>query len=683
MPPQTQDNASVAWWYSRRVQYLATVATLYLLVNLGFRLIFLFGFTDLEINMEVLNSFWIGFKFDLRLAILLTLPVLVLATVPRFNLVTKTPIRNLSNGYVFITLAMLGLVYIIDLGHYQYLGKRIDSTALRFFEDPLISAAMVWQSYPVVWISIGLGLLLLLGLAIVNWSQRMLLRQARPVSRWQKTLGAVSIAAVVIVGTHGRIFEINLHNPVPLRWNDAITSENHAVNALGLNPVLFLYDTFEQRESPYDEALAIEYHADIAHYLDVPNSDGLSLDRMISPADHRLNFDTPPNIIFIMLESLGASRLGAYGNPIQPSPSPNLDDLAENGLFFTNFFVPVSGTARTVWASLTGLPDVLSVKTASRNPFITHQRVVINNFQEHEKFYFIGGAAGWANMSAFIQQSIPDIELYEEQDWQSPIADVWGISDYDLFTEVDGILSQKPTDKPFFAYIQTAGNHRPFTVPDKNGDFTTRVDLDEEELSTAGFRSLAQFNAVRLLDYNIGHFIRLAEESGYLDNSIVVLFGDHNNRVTRTDGFMPAHFDALDLDGLHVPMIIYSPRYLSHTTRHEAASLVDLMPTMAGLLGNTYLNTTMGRDLNATAPEGDRSVYIQTSDKRFPIIGVVNSRFALRMNRDGGNARLHPVNNGDPRQDLSEKFPDEFEKMKRTARGIYELTRYQMYANAP
>ncbi|MBT4160113.1 MAG: hypothetical protein HOE54_02325, partial [Gammaproteobacteria bacterium] len=58
-------------------------------------------------------------------------------------------------------------------------------------------------------------------------------------------------------------------------------------------------------------------------------------------------------------------------------------------------------------------------------------------------------------------------------------------------------------------------------------------------------------------------------------------------------------------------------------------------------------------------------------------------RFALRMNRDGGNARLHPVNNGDPRQDLSEKFPDEFEKMKRTARGIYELTRYQMYANAP
>ena len=153
MPPQTQDNASVAWWYSRRVQYLATVATLYLLVNLGFRLIFLFGFTDLEINMEVLNSFWIGFKFDLRLAILLTLPVLVLATVPRFNLVTKTPIRNLSNGYVFITLAMLGLVYIIDLGHYQYLGKRIDSTALRFFEDPLISAAMVWQKRLCIWVS--------------------------------------------------------------------------------------------------------------------------------------------------------------------------------------------------------------------------------------------------------------------------------------------------------------------------------------------------------------------------------------------------------------------------------------------------------------------------------------------------------------------------------------------------
>ena len=286
-------------------------------------------------------------------------------------------------------------------------------------------------------------------------------------------------------------------------------------------------------------------------------------------------------------------------------------------------------------------------------------------------------------MSAFIRQSIPEIQLFEEQDWQSPIVDVWGISDYDLLTEVNQILRQRPAGKPFFAYIQTAANHRPFTVPENNGEFIVRENLEESELSAAGFRSLAQFNAVRLLDYNIGHFIRLAKESGYLDNSIIVLFGDHNNRVTRTDGFMAAHFDALDLDGLHVPLIIYSPRYLSPETRHEAASLVDLMPTMAGLLGHSYLNTTMGRDLNTLAPEGDRSVYIQTSDKRFPIIGLVNSRFALRMNRDGGDAKLHPLYTENPWQDLSEQFPDDFEKMKRTARGIYELTRYQMYANTP
>lgn len=681
---QITDNSPAAWWHSRRLQYVTLLLTFLFIVTMAFRVIFLLGFTDLGFTLEVLDSFSTGLQFDTRLAILVILPSLLFAALPIWNLATSEGLRVFNRLYLLIALALITLIYIVDLGHYAYLGKRIDSTVTRFFGDPMISAVMVWQSYPVIWISLGFCLLLLATWLGLKWFEKITLdRPARPISRIGRVIAAASVLFIVVDGTHGRLFEINLHNPVPLRWNDAMISQDHAVNSLGLNPVLFLYDTFEQREPPYDEEQVAVYYADVANYLGVSDQTDLNLDRQVQPAEHRLSFEQPPNIIFIMLESLGASRLGAYGNPIKPSPSPQLDELAANGQFFENFFVPVSGTARTVWASLTGLPDVLAVKTASRNPFITHQRVVLNHLVDHEKLYFIGGAAGWANMSAFIQQSIPDIKLYEEQDWQSPIVDVWGISDFDLFNEVNGLLKNRPSDQPFFAYIQTAGNHRPFTIPENNGDFEARADLTDEALAAAGFRSLAQFNAVRLLDYNIGHFIDLARDAGYLDNSIIVMFGDHNNRVTRTDGFMPKHFDALDLDGLHVPMIIYSPTYLKPQVRSEAASLVDLMPTMAGWLGIPYLNTTMGRDLNASTPEENRGVYVQTSDKRFPLIGLVNSEFALRMNTDGTNAKLHPLFNDNPWEDMSAKYPDVFEQMSRTARGIYELTRYQMYANVP
>lgn len=41
----------------------------------------------------------------------------------------------------------------------------------------------------------------------------------------------------------------------------------------------------------------------------------------------------------------------------------------------------------------------------------------------------------------------------------------------DLFKESDRILRALPADKPFFAYVQTAGNHRPFTIPKDNDGF--------------------------------------------------------------------------------------------------------------------------------------------------------------------------------------------------------------------
>lgn len=665
------------WWQSRRIQYIGELFLFFFGICLVSRLVFLYGFTDLDWSAEVRGSFLVGLKFDLRYCLLILLPVFLLAVIPRVNVVSSGAIRRLVRVYVAIMTTITGYFYIVDFGHYQYLGRRLDSTALRFLEDPLISATMVWQSYPVLALLAGLLMLVAASWYLAVFTERNLSRESANMNHWSQFFAVSLVVLFLFGGIHGRLNDINLHNPVPLRWNDALTSQNPAVNAMAINPILFLYDTYEQREIPWNDEGVSTYYDEVADYLGVTDQNDFNLDRKIAPQDHQLSFNETPNVIFIMLESLGASRLGSYGNPITPSPTPELDRIADAGWKFENFFVPVSGTARTVWASLTGLPDVLSIKTASRNPFIARQRVVLNSFTEHEKLYFIGGAAGWANMSAFITQSIPDIELYEEQHWDSPIVDVWGISDYDLFREVNSMLRKR--QQPFFAYIQTAGNHRPFTIPENNGDFVARDDLSDEELSQAGFRSLAQFNAVRLLDYNVGYFLELAEKSGYLQNSIVVMFGDHNNRVTHTDGFMPPHFDALDLDGLHVPMLIYSPGHIEPAIRREPASLVDLVPTAAGLLGLDYENTTMGRDLNPV--DETRSVYIQTSNKRFPTIGVINDQFALRMNRDGTEAKLHPL--ADPTANVASGHPGTFEVMKRTAHGVYEMTRYQMYANSP
>ena len=675
----------MAWLKSGRLQYAAGVVALLFMFFVALRAIFYFGFSEVGQTVHpdpgiLYETLYIGVKFDLRLALLLSLPVFLLTWAPRYNVSSSPLIRKLSRVYIAVALLITLLFYIIDFGHYTYLGIRLNSTVLRFFEDLSISANMMWESYPVVWVTLAW----LLTVAVASWlvillERKTLDREQRPITKWQAVTGSVVVTFLVLGGLLGRFADINILNPVPLRWNHAFFSGNDTVSALGINPVLFFYDTFELREPHYDMQEVHHYYPVIADYLNVTDKDEtiLNYDRQLSGGPQKLQFERQPNIVFIMLESLGASRLSVHNNPLKTSP--NLDMMAHEGWFFPNFYVPVSGTSRTVFASITGLPDVSSVKTATRNPLIAEQRIALNYLSDHEKFYFIGGNAGWANMSALIQSSIKGIHLYQEDSYTEPLVDVWGISDLGLFREVDRVLARQPQDRPFFAYIQTASNHRPFTIPEENEGFQID-DLPEEEVAQHGFRSTAQYNAVRLLDFNIGKFLEMAKHSGYFEHTIFVVFGDHNNRITTTPHMEP-FYELLDLDGLHVPFIIYAPQYLQPRVIEEATSLVDVVPTIAGWLGVDYVNSTMGRDINGPTPEGERAVYTQTSGKRAPVIGAITKNYMLRMKYDGTDAKLHDLHADDPSADVSAQFPEKTLLLKDLAKGIYETTKFQFYHN--
>src|SRR5690606_35931412 len=330
---------------------------------------------------------------------------------------------------------------------------------LKFLGDVQISRQMLWESYPVVWITLGwLALLGLSMLALLRLERVTLDRPVKPVRLWSRVWGSAAVTVVVFFALIGRISGVNLENPVPLRWNDAFYAGDSQLGALGLNPVLFFYDTLKVPQDRYDEAQVRKYYPQVSVYLgvDQPDAERLDFSRRVPVQPHRLE-GAAPNVVFIMLESLGTTAVGAYGNPL--NPTPNLDQLAKQSWFFRHFYVPVTGTAKTVWASISGVPDVSRSETATRNPLITKQRSLINDLPGYHKLYTIGGNSGWANMNALVRQSIDGVQLYEEGFWKSKNVDVWGISDLDLFKETDQLLRALPDDEPFFAYIQTAGNH--------------------------------------------------------------------------------------------------------------------------------------------------------------------------------------------------------------------------------
>ena len=137
----------------------------------------------------------------------------------------------------------------------------------------------------------------------------------------------------------------------------------------------------------------------------------------------------------------------------------------------------------------------------------------------------------------------------------------------------------------------------------------------------------------------------------------------------------------MDLDGLHVPHMMYGPKYLEPRVIEAATSLVDVIPTIAGFLGVDHVNSTMGRDINMSAPEGERAVYTQTSRKRAPVIGAITKNYMLRMQHDGTDAKLHDLHADDPSADVSAQFPEKARLLTDLAKGIYETTKFQFYHN--
>ncbi len=674
----------MGWLQSRRLHYWFGAVGILFIALAALRGIFFVGFSGLEPSAlgtvdAVPETLGIGLRFDLRLAILLMLPIALLAWLPVWNLTRSRVLRWVARLYLALALGAVLLVYIIDFGHYAYLGVRINATVLRFLEDAQISTDMVWQTYPVVWITLGwAAATALVWWLLLRFERVTLDRPAKRISRLSLIWGSALMVVAVFVAILGRFDNINLENPVPLRWSDAFFSGDNQIAALGLNPVIFLYDTLKVPNQPYDRE-QVEAHYDVvSHYLGVDQPDAKTLNFSREQGVQPYAIDGKrPNVVFVMLESLGTTAVGAYGNPL--NPTPNIDRLAKQSWFFKNFYVPVTGTAKTVWASISGVPDVSRQETATRNPLITRQHSLVNALQDYDKYYMIGGNSGWANMNALIRQSIDDIQLYEERHWNSPMVDVWGISDLDLFKESDRLLREQGEGKPFFAYIQTAGNHRPFTIPKQNDGFEA-LDLPLEKVQGAGSRSVAQYNAVRLLDFNIGRLMEIAKEGGWYDNTIFVMFGDHNTRIAQIPHMLPA-YEKLGLESNNVPLLIHAPKLLEPRVIEEAVGLADLLPTVLGLAGMEFRNGAMGRDIQQPAPEGERVVPLVLREGTFPLIGGVTKDFLLQMQHDGSQPTLHEIASPEPLVDVADRYPEEFQRLVALTRGLHEASRLMLYQN--
>lgn len=613
---------------------------------------------------DLLQALYIGLKFDARLILLFMLPLLLLGWVKRLSPMQSGFGRKLWVSYLLLALFVSAAFYITDFGHYAYLSTRLDSTALRFLSNPLISAQMVWESYPVLpWLLGLIAAFILAAVGLVKLMQCLARAPYDPLRLWQRL---ALVAATLLLAAGGIYGKVSWY---PLRWSDAFFTSHPFAATLAFNPVLYFYETYKVGSLEYDIPAVRHYYPLMAEYLgiDEPDVAKLSFARRVEPA---LRPDKPFNVVVVLLESFASYKTGLSGNPLQTTP--HFDRLAENSLFFKNFFTPTGGTARSVFTAVTGLPDVQLRSTSSRNPTVVNQHVIIDAFQGYEKFFFLGGSASWGNIRGMLMSNITGLRLYEEGSYAAPRIDVWGISDLDLFREAHQTF--KKQERPFFAILLTSGNHRPYTIPEDNAGFEAKI-VSDEELFRHGFRSLAQYNAFRFMDHCVGRFMAMAKASDYYENTIFVFFADHG-----LSGDAGVHtYDSETQLGLglnRVPLLIHAPSLFPQgQILTTVASEMDVMTSLASITGHAHVNTTLGRDLFNPRFDRDRHAFIMHHAAQ-ATIGVVNDEFLYRESLDGGTQSLHRLYAEDSRPNLVDQYPETAAKMRNLTRGLYESTRY-------
>ena len=642
-------------------RFILALTAIDLVVFAGFRGVFWAAFHEALANAswaDLLKALYLGFKFDLRLALLLCLPLALLGWIAPFD-PARRHARIAWLAYLAAALFVVLLLYFVDFGHYAYLRVRLNASLIDHLTPLGVAARVAWDTYPILPGVLGLVSLTAAYVWIVRLAaQRALAPAPRPLGKWPKRAAVAALAALYALGIYGK------WSWYPLRWSEAYFSSSEAVAALALNPVLFLTDTAENRNLPYDADKVREHYAYTAALLGVKTPDPEKLDfaRYVTPAGK------PPvryNLVVIHLESFAAFKAGVFGNPLDATPY--FDAIARDGLLFTNFFVPEVPTARSVFTMITGIPDVNGATTASRNPLIVNQHTLVNALEGYEKYYFLGGSATWGNIRGLFTHNIPGLHIFEEGDYDAPQADGWGVSDVVLFEKADASFSKEK--KPFFAFIQTAGNHRPYTIPDDRRGFEL-AQVDDAALHDNGFDSLAAYNGLRFLDYSLESFFIKARKAPYFRNTVFVMYGDHGNPSTRQ-----TPWEELRLTGYHVPFVVYAPALIKPGRRIAfTASLTDSLPTSLSLLGIPYLNTGLGRDLLKLGPREPHFSLIADN-------GVLDDEFYLRL--DAGAARLFPYRSQEAVKDVHERYPEKVAELRRLHEALYETSKYLLYHNPP
>jgi len=639
------------------------------------RIVFLFRFTAPVGNEASLKSaFVLGFRYDLRYVAITMLLILLLSFIKPINPFNSQRGKKLAVFIWIIFSLFLIVFYATDFIHYAYVHQRLNASILSYLDNAAISLQMMWQSYPILLIIAIIALSLWLLYTLIQLTYKIALKSEASGNKLNHILVNVIFFFILVYSIIGNV--VYSGGQYPLRWSDAYSLGSDFNANLALNPMQSFFSTLNFRTAKINTALIKNNYAVISEYLAIPvqeqNANEYKFSRVVNPKSNDTIAPKIKNVVLVICESFSAYKSSVIGNPLNATPYFN--QLRKQGVYFNRAFSPSYGTARGVWATITGTPDILEGRTSSRNPLSVDQHTILADFKKYEKFYFLGGSASWANIRGVLTNNIKELNIYEQGKYQSSEIDVWGISDKNLFMEANKTLSANT--KPFFAIIQNADNHRPYTIPDEDLKTFKKIKVSKDSLLKFGFENNDEYNAFRYTDYCFEQFIEAAKKEQYFNNTLFVFIGDHGIKGD-AGNMLPKSFTEQGLTNMHIPFLFYAPKILTPKEYSLPVSQLDVLPSIASLCNIPYTNTTMGKDVFniVNKPNSNNSIFLY--DDFNQQVGILNNQyyFGYKIKNASKGILESVLDNQKVNNDSIEK------SMRILTETIYETSKYMLINN--
>ena len=338
------------------------------------------------------------------------------------------------------------------------------------------------------------------------------------------------------------------------------------------------------------------------------------------------------NIIVIHAESIQKFAMDLEFNG--ESITPNLNKLADEGIFFSNFYSQV-GVGTSSDAEFTFNTSLMPSNTGT--VFVNYfdrEYISIPKLLNQKGYYTYSMHANNGDFwnRKIMHNTLGYKKFYDKESYKIEETIGLGLSDKSFFNQSVEIMKNiKENQKgPYYSLLIMLSNHTPFSDLELMDEFPTTINvkIDGEVITREYINNTKLGNYLRSVHYAdqaIGQFINKLDESNLLDNTIVVIYGDHDARLDYDEYNLLYNYDPINDtiktendDGYvnfnkyeyeinrKVPFIIWTKEKKYNKNITIPTGMIDILPTLGNMIG-IHSKYELGTDImNIT--DGDNMV---------------------------------------------------------------------------